>query len=341
VAKAAIVPTVVDGDAALVEANSKLQLLSGLGGFALGLPGLLLLLVGPGAVMVLAAVTFAASGLAAMRVPATTVAAEAAGEDEVAELRSGAVVSAGSTMGTLRGIVGFVTFLMAFALRGDDRVREHGEVLGRISAAAADHSPVTVADLAPQGAPPQWHFGVIVAVSVAGGLAGAAVAPQLRRIFREEFLLLASIGLAAGAGIAGLLMAGLFGQALLASGVAVAAAAAKQAFDAVVQRDAPDANRGRTFSRFESRFQVAWVAGAVVPVVVPMPTQLGGLLVACFSAAAAVFYASGMRAVARGQQPPRLPTAREVGGELNRRWRGRRRGAGPPGPPEPPGPGAS
>ena len=37
VAKAAIVPTVVDSDAALVEANSKLQLLSGLAGFAAGI----------------------------------------------------------------------------------------------------------------------------------------------------------------------------------------------------------------------------------------------------------------------------------------------------------------
>lgn len=326
VAKAAIVPTVVDTDAALVEANSKLQLLSGLGGLAIGLPGLLLLLVSPPAVMVLAAVVFAASGVAAVRVPATTVATEEAGEEEVAELRSGAVVSAGSAMGTLRGVVGFVTFLMAFALRGEDRVREHGEVLGRVAAAALDHSPVTVSDLAPPGAPPQWHFGVIVAVSVAGGLAGAAVAPQLRRIFREEFLLLASVALASAAGAAGLLMAGLLGQALLAAGVALSAAAAKQAFDAVVQRDAPDANRGRTFSRFESRFQVAWVAGAVVPVVVPMPTQVGGLVVACVALAAAIFYASGMRAVAKGQPPPKLPTAREVGAQVSQRWRDRRSG---------------
>jgi len=52
VAKAAIVPTVIDTEQALVEANSKLQLLSGLGGLAMGLPGLALLLVGAPAVMV-------------------------------------------------------------------------------------------------------------------------------------------------------------------------------------------------------------------------------------------------------------------------------------------------
>lgn len=321
VAKAAIVPTVIDSEQALVEANSKLQLLSGLGGFAMGLPGLLLLLIGAPAVMVFAAVVFAAAGVAALRVPATTVADEPAHEDETAELRSGAVVSAGSAMGSLRAIVGFVTFLMAFALRGDDRITRHGEVLGRVTSAAFDHDPVTVADLAPPGAPPAWHFGVIVAVSVAGGLVGAAVAPQLRRIFREEFLLLASVGVAAGAGLAGLLFAGLFGQALLAAGVALAAAMGKQAFDAVVQRDAPDANQGRAFAAFESRFQIAWVFGAVLPVVVPMPTQLGGLMVGVLAVASALFYATTMQAVATGRRPPRMPKAKDLGTRVRRRIR--------------------
>ena len=70
VAKAAIVPTVVDGDAGLVEANSKLQLLSGLSGFAAGIPGgLLILLIGPGAVVLLAAVAFGGEVVATLRLP--------------------------------------------------------------------------------------------------------------------------------------------------------------------------------------------------------------------------------------------------------------------------------
>ena len=334
VAKAAIVPTVIDSEAALVEANSKLQLLSGLGGFAVALPGLVLLLAGAPAVMALAALVFACAGVASLRVPATVVAQEPAGVEETSELRSAAVVSAGSAMGSLRGIVGFVTFLMAFALRGDDRITRHGEVLGRITAASFDHDPVTVADLAPPGAPPTWHFGVIVAVSVAGGLSGAAVAPQLRRVFKEEFLLLTSVGLGCAAGIGGLVFAGLFGQALLAGGVAVGAAMGKQAFDAVVQRDAPDANYGRAFAAFESRFQIAWVLGAVLPVVIPMSTQLGGLMVCVLALAAGVFYAATMQAVAKGRRPPRLPKVAEVGGAIQRQVRNRRRettsGSDPP-----------
>jgi hypothetical protein len=37
-------------------------------------------------------------------------------------------------------------------------------------------------------------------------------------------------------------------------------------FDSLVQRDAPDAARGRAFARFETRFQLVWVVGAVVAV---------------------------------------------------------------------------
>ena len=39
---------------------------------------------------------------------------------------------------------------------------------------------------------------------------------------------------------------------------------AKLAFDSIVQRDAPDANRGRSFAKFETRFQIIWVVGALL-----------------------------------------------------------------------------
>ena len=63
----------------------------------------------------------------------------------------------------------------------------------------------------------------------------------------------------------------------------------------------PDANRGRSFARFESRFQVAWVLGAVVPVVIHLPTDVGGAMVAALAVAAGVFFAIGMQAVRRGE----------------------------------------
>ena len=320
VAKAAVVPTVVVGDHALVEANSKLQLLSGISAFAFGLPGALLLwLFSPGAVAFVCALVFVAASVASLRVPVTTVAAEPEDAEERAELRGAGVLSAASAMGTLRWIVGFVTFLLAFALRGDDTTPELGAVTGR--ALAEPGAAIDLGAVAPAGAPPVWHFGVVVAVTGIGGLVGAGLAPMVRRRVAEEYLLLAAVVMACLAGLSGLLLAGLPGQALMAFLVAIAASSGKQAFDAVVQRDAPDANRGRSFARFESRFQVIWVLGAAVPVVIAMSTQLGGAIVAALAAAAGVFFFTANQAVQRGEAPRRLPDARTISRQVRERRR--------------------
>jgi len=309
VAKAAIVPTIVQSDEALVEANSKLQLLSGFAGFAAGIPGALLLLIGPGAVEVLALLVFVAAALATARVPATTVATQPPEPDEVAELRGAGVRSAASGMGTLRAAVGFVTFLLAFALRGQDRVVAVGASLGRAVGLTAQGKELSSAALVVHVGPPRWHFGVVLVMSVGGGLIGAALAPPLRRMVREEYLLVAALGLATLGGLFGATLVGLPGQAILALGIGVSAAAGKQAFDAVVQRDAPDANRGRSFARFESRFQVAWVFGAFLPVVITMPTRLGSVIVMVMAATAGVLLAFAVRALDNGQSPWQVPAA--------------------------------
>lgn len=328
VAKAAIVPTVVAGDHALVEANSKLQLLSGLAAFGFGLPGALFLWIGgPGFVAFVCALVFCAATVASLRVPVTTIAAEPEDAAERAELRSAGVLSAASAMGTLRWIVGFVTLLLAFALRGADTVAEPGSVAGR--AIADPGRVVDPASVAPVDAPPVWHFGVVVALTGIGGLLGASLAPMIRRHIAEEYLLLGALAAAALAGVAGVLLEGLPGQALLAFFVAIAASSGKQAFDAVVQRDAPDANRGRSFARFESRFQVIWVLGAAIPVVIALPSRLGSVIVAAFATAAAAFYFVANRAVQRGEAPPRLPDAKRLQQEVRRvrREREQRRSA--------------
>ena len=75
VAKSALVPTVVTDDDELVEANSKLSLLSGISGFVAAIPGIALLkLGGAGWVVGAAMVTFAVAAVLALRVPRTAVA---------------------------------------------------------------------------------------------------------------------------------------------------------------------------------------------------------------------------------------------------------------------------
>jgi len=94
------------------------------------------------------------------------------------------------------------------------------------------------------------------------------------------------------------------GSVLLASIVAIVSTSGRLAFDSLVQRDAPDANRGRSFARFELRFQIVWVVGAVIPVLVDIPLTVGFLFVAAVAAFALFTYLAGQRATHSTEDPP-------------------------------------
>lgn len=276
VARSALVPTVVKSDAELVEANSKLQLLSGLAAPAAAVPAGIAFLVGgsPG-VLAVAIVAYSCATLAALRVPATQVAAAPATAAETAELRGIGILLAASAMGLVRGMVGFLTFLMLFALREE----------------------------------PTWHMGVVLALTGAGSLVGSAVAPKLRQAMPEERMMMTVLG---GTIVMALLTAaigGLVAAAVLAATVAIVSTSAKLGFDSLVQRDAPDANRGRSFARFEVRFQLFWVVGAVIPVLISIPQHVGFLILAGVSGFALFSYIAGQRAAQRSHidRPPDGP----------------------------------
>ncbi len=277
VAKSALVPTVVRSHEGLVEANSKLSLISGVVGFAAAIPGALLLRFGGSEwVLALAVVVFAVGVAISWKVPKVQVAAGPESAEGKAELRGVGVLLAASAMALLRGIVGFLTFLLAFSLRTDGS--------------------------------PTWHFGVVLALSAVGSLMGAALAPALRRQASEERIISGLLVVVAVSALAGAWIGSLPGAALIAAMVGIGAASAKQAFDSIVQRDAPDANRGRSFARFETRFQLVWVGGAVLGII-PMPMWLGFVLVAATSAFAGLSYAAGSRGVADVDQRRRRRVA--------------------------------
>jgi hypothetical protein len=108
-------------------------------------------------------------------------------------------------------------------------------------------------------------------------------------LVEERILAYVLVALTALAALAALAV-GLAGAFLMALAVALATGGGKQAFDALVQRDAPRANLGRAFSRFESRFQLVWVVGALIPVVVPLPARVGYIMVALSAAFVAGTY---------------------------------------------------
>ena len=111
------------------------------------------------------------------------------------------------------------------------------------------------------------------------GLVGAAIAPRIRKVTSEENLLTSVLILTFLAAIAALAIGGVAGAAVLSSAVGIAGSAGKLSFDSILQRDAPDANRGRSFAKFETRFQVTWVIGAFIPVALRMPAYVGFIIV--------------------------------------------------------------
>jgi hypothetical protein len=300
VSKSALVPTVVGSAEELVEANSKLGLLSGVVGVVAAIPALLFKLLGPGGPLGLAAVAFAIGTVLALRLPRAVVAADDAGGAELEELRSAGVVLAASAMGLVRATVGFLTFMIAFWFRGDE-----------------------IATI--------W-FGAVLLMSAVGSLIGNVLGPPARAaVKREEAMLVLALAIVGAAGLFAALTGGLLLACLLAGAVGLSAALARLAFDAIVQRDAPDANRGRAFAQFETRFQLAWVIAAFVPVVIPIPPSLGFAIVGGLAVFAGVSYVVGTRRIRAGRPVPPPLSTRAVGrvrqGVASRRTR---RGAAPP-----------
>jgi hypothetical protein len=264
VAKSSLVPAVVPDHTALVEANSRLALIAVLAGVVLAPVGAgLAALADAGWVLRLGTLVLAAAAVAALRIPSAKHLAAPAAPAEVAELRARPVLLAATAMAVLRSGVGYLTFVVAFALK--------------------------------RGHEPAWFFGLVVAAGALGGLIGAVAAPPLRRRLREETILVAALLLPAIVGIFGARGFSRVAVAVVAGAVSVGAAAGRLAFDSLVQRDAPDAARGRTFARFETRFQLAWVAGALVPVALPIPGRLGFLILAVGLGFAGLSYLAGVR----------------------------------------------
>lgn len=289
IAKSAMVPGTVDDVEGLVKANSRLSIISALAGGLAGIPGIILLrFAGSPWTLGLASVVFAGGVVLGLAIPKTKVANEAAGDEEKSELRGSGIILAASAMGYVRGVVGFLTMLLAFDLRGgiDPGPTAAGLEIGHQLRAAMGADRLELAS----GGAPTWHFGLVLLAMGVGGLAGAITSPHLRRVVREERILAGVLGTVAIVGTLAALIGGLFGAMLAAAAVSIAGQMGKQAFDAIVQRDAPEANLGRSFSRFESRFQLVWVIGALIPVIVPIPSRLGFLFVALASAFAAVSY---------------------------------------------------
>lgn len=248
ISKSAIVPSVVRSETELVEANSKLGLVAGFVGFVAVLPAALIqLAVGSRATLVYAALVFAFAVVASTYLSADVVARHEAGEAEKVQLHSGSVFVGSIVMMLLRGSVGFMLFLMAFWLRTQ-------------SAGTA-------------------KFGVAVALASIGTVIGNASARYIRRRISEEQMLFGALAMAMMVAFLAAMVGSVAALIALAAVVNLAGSIGRLGFEAMLQRDAPSANRGRAFATFETRFQLAWAVAGLVPVVVTLSGPAGALVV--------------------------------------------------------------
>jgi hypothetical protein len=249
IAKSALVPTVVKDESELVLANSRLQLISVIAGAIGGIPAAIILKAASGAwVLRFAALIFVVGVFMALRIRRAAHTARPETAEDRAALHVPSIMVAGTAMALLRGVVGFLTFFAAFVLKSKHEAA--------------------------------WVYGALLLASAIGNGLGTISAPQLRKRVREERIL---TGAMVVPGVLLIFLARAYGRAeLLAAGflIAFGAAAGRLAFDSLLQRDGAEAARGRAFARFETRFQLVWVAGGVVAVIFPGGGRSGVFLVA-------------------------------------------------------------
>ncbi|HEY4333440.1 MAG TPA: hypothetical protein VGM78_12745, partial [Ilumatobacteraceae bacterium] len=241
----------------------------------------------------------------ATRLPSEVVAPKKASLEEKVELKSAGITLAASAMALLRASVGFCFFLLAFWLK------RPGQSAGTAK------------------------VGLAIGMVTVGVMIGNAVAPRLRKSLNEEWIFMGALGLTAAAGIGTALLGGVAAGVMLALFVNFAAALGRLAFDSIVQRDAPDANQGRAFAQFETKFQLAWVIGGLLPVIYS-PTgehdgPIGFLIVGLIGLFAVVSYIVGTRRVRDGKpipEPFSKRARRQLAAEVERRKQ-RREGSTP------------
>jgi uncharacterized protein YfiM (DUF2279 family) len=283
----------------LATANAQLGLLASLTAFAAALPaiGILKLLGGPW-VLRLDVVVLLVGAALALRLPvprarragragragpggwsssAAGASMEVATEDGSWDQQAGPLAALGprasthpevtfalSAMSVLKFSVGFLTFMLAFDLR-----RAHATI---------------------------W-YGPALAVSIAGAVVGVLLVPRARRALSEQQVLALAIWLVALTAVLTAVVGGVVIQTLLAFVIGLAGGAGKPAFDALVQRYVPTAAQGRAFARYETRLQLVWVIGALVPVWVATPLSSGDIVIAAVAGVGALSYMTGRRAV--------------------------------------------
>jgi len=294
VSKSALVPALIKSDNNLVEANAKLGVTAGIVGFLAAIPAGILSLISSKATLIFGAVIFVLAALNAIRFPKQTVAKNEPEELEVRELHQPGVLLAVSAMSLVRASVGFVFFHLAFWFADPQRAEIVGEGTNGLWTQVKYH-------FGPQFGT-MW-FGLAVSMAAVGSLLGNLSAKRLNKLKRVEYLIVVALAIIGVAGLLTAITSVTITALLLMALVNYAAAIGNMAFESIVQRDAPDVNRGRALANYYTRFQLMWVAAGIIPVLLKLPGVVGFGMVAAIGFSGALIYWIGLRQIALGAEP--------------------------------------
>jgi predicted MFS family arabinose efflux permease len=244
IVKQTLVQSLVDDPDALVGANARLSRFASITAAvaAAGAVGLLNL-TGPEWTLRCGAVLYLAASVVVLTVrPRVCAAAESHDELEYAETHLPVVVVSSIGMIAIRAAVGFFVFTIAFTLRRDSQ--------------------------------PAYVYGIAGAAYGVGAFCGHTAASMLRGRWREEQIIAAALAAPAAFTAVGMLGASVPLLVVISALVGLSTTLGRNAFDALVQRVAPDALLGRAGARYETEFQLAWVFGGILATPISLPVEV-------------------------------------------------------------------
>ncbi len=263
IVKQTLVQTLVDDPEELVATNARLARFATITA-AIGVLAATALFAATGPEWTLrgAAVLLAIAAGVALRVRPRAPVPTVDDELEYTETHLPLIVLSSIGMLAVRAAVGFFVFTLAFTLR---RTSE-----------------------------PAYVYGIAAALYGAGAFAGHSAAAMLRRRFREERLISLAIALPAAFTAVGVLGASVPLLMVISLLVGLSTTLARNAFDGLLQRRAPEALLGRAGARYETQFQLAWVFGGVLATPISLPPEVSMMLLTAIYVPAFVI---GMRGV--------------------------------------------
>ena len=242
IARASVLPVVVRNTNELIDANARLAR-AGVIAAAVVVPigAALQAWIGGGPVLIGAIALYVVSAIAASQLPPVKLPSTLPAEGRYSLPRS--LRLARFATASVRFLNGYLVLLVAFAFRDAE---------------------ASVANLA----------ALLVAAGF-GFFVSAWLAPTLGRFVREEPMVVGSLAVMAIAAFIGAQVLSLTAAAVLALAAGFSWGTAKFAFDGMMHVAVRSRERGRAFTNAETIFQIAWVLGALIPVLPFWPVELG------------------------------------------------------------------